>query len=87
MAHSEKLENTYLQFNIEVILFKSFKNKSVMTSVFFIKDEIGQYIINEKHEHSQALHNHLYVKGRECIWLLNTYQYTIDVYNLSLKLL
>jgi hypothetical protein len=84
MAHSKNLENTFLQFNIEVILLKSFKNKSVMTLVFFIKDAIGQYIINEKHEHSQALLNHI---GQKYIWLPNTYQDIIDVYNSSLKIL
>jgi hypothetical protein len=41
----------------------------VMTLVFFIKDGIGQYIIIEKYEHSQALINHKYIKGRKCIWL------------------
>jgi hypothetical protein len=55
MAHSKKLGNIFLQFNIEVIPSKSFKNKTVMTLVYFIKDGTSQYIINEKHEHSQAL--------------------------------
>jgi hypothetical protein len=87
MAHSEKLESIFLQFNIEVILLKNLKNKTVITLIFFIKDGIGQYIINNKHEHSQALLNHLYIKGWKCIWLLKTYQDTLDVYNSSLKLL
>jgi hypothetical protein len=87
MAHSEKLESTFLQFNIEVILSKSFKNRTVMTLVLFIKDGIGPYIINEKYEHSWALLNHLYIKGRMCIWLSNMYQDTLEVYNSSLKLL
>jgi hypothetical protein len=59
MTHSKKLENTFLQFNIEVILLKSLKNKIVMT--LFIKDGMGQYIINDKHEHSQALLDHIYI--------------------------
>jgi hypothetical protein len=48
MTCSEKLESTFLQFNIEVILSKSFKNKTMITFVFFIKDGIGQYIITDR---------------------------------------
>jgi hypothetical protein len=46
--HSKKLENTFLQFNIVLILSKSFKNKTGTTLIFFISDVIGQYIIKEK---------------------------------------
>jgi hypothetical protein len=80
-VHSKKLENTFLQFNIVLILLKSFKNKIGMTLIFFVSDVIGQYIITEKQECSL-----IYKRGND-ICLSDTYQDTSNVYNSSLKLL
>jgi hypothetical protein len=57
-----------------------------MTLIFFISDGIGQYIIKEKHECSQALLNPLYIKRGNDICLSQTYQDTLNVYNSLLKL-